>query len=105
MWGAVDGPTRTSSEIWVRLAPDDIARLDGNADVTGLPTLSGVAEQAGLTRAAVWQRVREGAFIVYRTSRGPAPSGQWEWRLRPFGVPPCLNPDNARKEMEQHHEA
>jgi DNA invertase Pin-like site-specific DNA recombinase len=96
---------RTASKIWVRLTPEDIARLDGTADVTGLPTLSEVTEQAGLTRAAVWQRVREGAFIAYRTSRGPAPSSQWEWRLRPIGASLSLNPDSARKEMEQHHEA
>ena len=96
---------RTASKIWVRLTPEDIARLDGTADVTGLPTLSGVAAQAGLTRAAVWERVREGAFIAYRTSRGPAKSSQWEWRLRPVGTSPSLNPDSAHKKMEQHHEA
>ena len=68
------------SKIWVRLTEDDIARLGGTADVTGLPTVSEVAAQTGATRSVVWQRVRRGELIAYRSARG---GGQWEWRLRP----------------------
>ena len=54
-------------------------RLDGSADVSGLPTVTEVAEETGLDRDAVWARVRQGDYIAFRTSRG---RGQWEWHLK-----------------------
>ena len=79
--GVLTSDQRTMhSKIWVRLTEDDVARLRGTADVTGLPTVSEVAAQTGATRSVVWQRVRRGELIPYRSARG---KGQWEWRLRP----------------------
>jgi DNA invertase Pin-like site-specific DNA recombinase len=67
------------SKLWVRLTETDITRLDGSADVAGLPTLTEVMDTAGLTRDEVWGRVRQGDYVAYRTPRGRE---QWEWRLR-----------------------
>ena len=67
------------SKLWVRLTDTDIARLDGSADVSGLPTLTEVAEATGMEREAIWTRIRQGDYIAFRTSRG---RGQWEWRLQ-----------------------
>ena len=67
------------SKLWVRLTDTDIARLDGSADVSGLPTLTDVAEATGMEREAIWTRVRQGDYIAFRTSRG---RGQWEWHLQ-----------------------
>jgi hypothetical protein len=67
------------SKLWVRLTDTDIARLDGSADVSGLPTLTEVAEATGMEREAIWKRIRQGDYIAFRTSRG---RGQWEWRLQ-----------------------
>ncbi|GAA4246867.1 hypothetical protein GBZ26_13175 [Azospirillum formosense] len=91
------------SKLWVRLTDADIARLDGSADVSGLPTITDVVEATGLEREAVWARVRNGDYIAFRTSRG---RGQWEWRLeeRPAAdeaVPPCPVAGN-RKGGEQY---
>ncbi len=67
------------SKQWIRLTEADIARLDGSADVSGLPTLTEVAAEVGLERDAVWESVRRGDYIAFRTPRG---RGQWEWRLK-----------------------
>jgi DNA invertase Pin-like site-specific DNA recombinase len=67
------------SKLWVRLTDTDIARLDGSTDVSGLPTLTEVAEATGMEREAIWARVRRGDYVAFRTSRG---RGQWEWRLQ-----------------------
>lgn len=67
------------SKQWVRLTTEDITRLDGSAEPTGLPTLTQVVEETGLERDAVWERVRQGDYIAFRTPRG---RGQWEWRLK-----------------------
>jgi hypothetical protein len=79
------------SKQWVQLTDADITRLDGSADVRGLPTLTEVAEETGLEREAVWARVRHGDYIAFRTPRG---RDQWEWHLkeRPASnniAPPC----------------
>lgn len=67
------------SKLWVRLTDADVARLDGSAKVSGLPTLTEVTEATGLEREAVWTRVRQSDYAAFRTSRG---RGQWEWRLQ-----------------------
>jgi DNA invertase Pin-like site-specific DNA recombinase len=90
------------SKQWIRLTDADVARLDGSADMSGLPTLTEVAEDTGLERDAVWARVRQGDYIAFRAPRG---RGQWEWRLkeRPAGnepVPPCaIGKDRHRGEQ------
>ncbi|GLR82644.1 recombinase family protein (plasmid) [Azospirillum oryzae] len=67
------------SKLWVRLTEADVTRLDGSADVSGLPTLTEVAQATKLQREAVWARVRQGDYVAFRTPRG---QGQWEWRLK-----------------------
>ena len=67
------------SKQWIRLTAADLVRLDGSANVRGLPTLTAVAEETGLDRDAVWARVRQGDYLAFRTPRG---HGQWEWRLK-----------------------
>jgi DNA invertase Pin-like site-specific DNA recombinase len=100
--GVLANDQRTpGSKIWVRLAEDDVARLGGDADVTGLPTVSEVAAQTCATRAAVWQRVRDGEFVAYRSMRG---QDQWEWRLQPADSFRLRKADCARTTLEQHHE-
>jgi hypothetical protein len=78
------------SKIWVRLTEADRVRLDGNPDVTGLPTVPEAVAQTGTTRSAVWQRVRDGELVAYRSARS---RGQWEWRLGPRQL--RLNGDRA----------
>lgn len=78
--GVLSGDQRCpGSKQWVRLTTEDITRLDGSAEPTGLPTLTQVVEETGLERDAVWERVRQGDYIAIRTPRG---RGQWEWRLK-----------------------
>jgi hypothetical protein len=80
------------SKQWVQLTDVDITRLDGSADVSGLPTITEVAEETGLERDAVWARVRQGDYIAFRTSRG---RGQWEWRLKERPVSDDIAPSAA----------
>ena len=80
------------SKQWVQLTDADITRLDGSADVSGLPTITEVAEETGLERDAVWARVRQGDYIAFRTSRG---RGQWEWRLKERPVSDDIAPSAA----------
>jgi len=100
--GVLASDQRTpGSKIWVRLAEDDVARLGGDADVTGLPTVSEVAARTCATRSAVWRRVRDGELVAYRSVRG---QGQWEWRLRPAEGFRPREAGCARTTVEQHHE-
>ena len=100
--GVLASDQRTpGSKIWVRLAEDDVARLGGDADVTGLPTVSEVAARTCATRSAVWRRVRDGELVAYRSVRG---RGQWEWRLRPAEGFRPREAGCARTTVEQHHE-
>jgi DNA invertase Pin-like site-specific DNA recombinase len=100
--GVLASDQRTpGSKFWVRLAEDDVARLGGDADVTGLPTVSEVAARTCATRSAVWRRVRDGELVAYRSVRG---QGQWEWRLRPAEGFRPREAGCARTTVEQHHE-
>jgi hypothetical protein len=67
------------SKLWVRITAEDVARLDGSADVTELPTVTELMETTGLQRDALWAAVQQGNYLAYRTPRG---QGQWEWRLK-----------------------
>jgi hypothetical protein len=80
------------SKQWVELTDADITRLDGSADVEGLPTVTDVAEETRLDRDAVWARVRQGDYIAFRTSRG---RGQWEWRLQERRASDDIAPSSA----------
>lgn len=80
------------SKQWIQLTDADIARLDGSAEVGGLPTLTEVAEDMGVERDAVWARVRRGNYIAFRTTRG---CGQWEWRLKERSATDEMAPSNA----------
>jgi hypothetical protein len=80
------------SKQWIQLTDADIARLDGSAEVSGLPTLTEVAEDMGVERDAVWARVRRGDYIAFRTTRG---CGQWEWRLKARSATEEVAPSNT----------
>ena len=67
-----------SAKLWVRLTPEDIERVGGEADVAGMPRVREVAAREGIASADVWARVRSGELVAYRAPRG---RGQWEWRL------------------------
>jgi DNA invertase Pin-like site-specific DNA recombinase len=80
------------SKQWVELTDADITRLDGSADVEGVPTVTEVAEETGLDRDAVWARVRQGDYIAFRSSRG---HGQWEWHLQERRASDDIAPSSA----------
>src|SRR3954451_22273104 len=67
-----------SVPVWVRLTPEDIERVGGEADVAGMPRVRELAAREGIASADVWARVPSGELVAYRASRG---RGQWEWRL------------------------
>ena len=86
----------TGSKLWIRLTDDDIARLDGSADVSDLPSLTELMNETGLPRDTLWSQVRRGLYTAFRTSRG---RGQWEWRLLRQPIPVRSN-----RHQEQHYE-
>lgn len=87
--GVLSSEQRTpGSYRWVRLTDEDVARLDGQRDWSGWLTVRQVMRHTGLSRQAVWDEVRRGAFVAYR-HRTPQ---SWEWRLRAAGNEPCEQP-------------
>ena len=73
-----------SAKLWVRLTPEDIERVGGEADVAGMPRVREVAAREGVASADVWARVRSGELVAYRAPRG---RDQWEWRLTQRALP------------------
>jgi hypothetical protein len=73
-----------SAKLWVRLTPEDIERVSGEADVAGMPRVREVAAREGVASADVWARVRSGELVAYRAPRG---RDQWEWRLTQRALP------------------
>jgi hypothetical protein len=71
--------SRPGSPLWVRLTEQELARLDGSLAAQGAGQWTPrEAERAwGLSRAALWERVRQGAIIGYRMRIGR----RWQWRL------------------------
>jgi len=69
--------------MWVRLTDEDRARLDGSCATIAarLPTLDEVMRAEQLSREAVWEAVRRGAYHAFRVARGRS----WEWRLEGTG--------------------
>ena len=59
-----------SAKLWVRLTPEDIERVSGEADVAGMPRVREVAAREGVASADVWARVRSGELVAYRAPRG-----------------------------------
>ncbi|MGH7105294.1 MAG: recombinase family protein [Acetobacteraceae bacterium] len=95
---------RSASRVWVRLTDDDIARLDGScgAAAVHLPTVSEVMRTHHLSRAAVWDRMRNGAYLAFRVPRGEC----WEWRLKPMPAHNSASPAASgvgRDSQEPHH--
>jgi hypothetical protein len=75
---------RASSKVWVRLGEDDLARLDGSSALgPDLPSLKQVIRSQGLARDALWKRVRQGEYRVFRVAHGQG----WAWHLQPLTVP------------------
>ena len=68
----------SASKRWVRVTEADLARLDGSMDYAHLPTITEVMMEKDLTRDEVWELVRTGQFVAYRSRYG----GNWEWRLK-----------------------
>ena len=68
-----------AAKLWIDLDADDLERLSGRADTTGMQRARDIAERAGCSIASVWDQVRRGEFAVYRTQKGR----QWDWRLTP----------------------
>jgi DNA invertase Pin-like site-specific DNA recombinase len=68
---------RPGSYLWVRVSAQDLARLDGSGDTANLPTFQEVQQERGLTRSEVWDLVRAGQVVAYRSRYGQT----WEWRL------------------------
>lgn len=88
------------SKLWVRLTAADIARLDGSAEVSALPTLSMVAQTTGLGREEIWAKIKAGNYVAYRTPRG---RGQWEWRLDETTHPVPPSAVGGDHQTEQHY--
>jgi len=63
---------------WLRLSPEEVARLDGKHDWSIYPTVRQVMRERGCSREALWELVRAGTYVPYRHPRGET----WEWRLR-----------------------
>jgi DNA invertase Pin-like site-specific DNA recombinase len=82
--GALVGEQRVAaSKCWVHLTAADAARLDGRHDWSAFPTFRHVLRQTGLSRQALWARVRAGEYVAYRHPTRL----RWEWRLQ--HVPPA----------------
>ena len=70
---------RSSSKVWVRLSEDDLARLDGSSALgPDLPSLEQVMRSEGISRDAVWHRVRHGEYQAFRVAHGQC----WAWHLQ-----------------------
>jgi DNA invertase Pin-like site-specific DNA recombinase len=71
--------SRPGSPLWVHLTEQELARLDGTLAREGAGRWTPrQAEQAwGLSRVALWERVRQGEIIGYRMRIGR----RWHWRL------------------------
>jgi len=75
---------RSASKVWVRLSEDDLARLDGSSAIgPKLPRLEQVMRSEGLSREAVWERVRRGAYRAFRVAHGQC----WAWHLQRLTAP------------------
>ena len=88
---------RTASRIWVRLGEADVARLDGSdPHAPHLPRFAQVMREEQLTRDALWEQVRNGAYRPFRVAHGRC----WQWHLQRLPAPE-VGCDSKRR---THHE-
>jgi hypothetical protein len=95
---------RAASRVWVRLTDKDRARLDGSctAMAARLPTFDEVMRSEQLSREALWDKVRRGAYRAFRVARGRC----WEWRLQKGAATakrPSAAADVQRDPGRTHH--
>jgi DNA invertase Pin-like site-specific DNA recombinase len=86
-----------ASRVWVKLAGEDLARLDGSSHIApGLPRFAEVMHTEHLSRDALWERVRGGEYRAFRVRHG------WilQWHLQRSSKP-NVGRDSKRPD---HHE-
>jgi hypothetical protein len=79
-WGFLHAEQKGGdTPVWVRLTPEDIARLDGTAAAQGCGQwpLRDVRRALGLSKEQVWEKARAGEVVAYRSHVGD----HWEWRI------------------------
>jgi proline iminopeptidase len=71
--------------LWVRLTPEDVARLDGTraAEGHGRWRLPEAQRRLGVSREEIRLGMRAGRFVGYREWTG----ARWEWRISPADDP------------------
>jgi hypothetical protein len=62
---------------WLRVSPEDIARLTAQSSEAGFERLRTATETLGLTEAQLWEEVRAGRRAIRRMRR----DRHWEWQV------------------------
>jgi hypothetical protein len=81
-WGFLHVEQRgPGAPLWVRLTPEDVARLDGTlaSQGHGRWRLHEARRVLGLTQEQLWDKARQGEVIAYRARV----ADHWEWRVSP----------------------
>ena len=81
-WGLVHAEQRSpGAPLWIRLTPEDVARLDGTlaAQGHGRWRLPEARRALGVTPAQLWDKARRGEVVAYRARV----ADHWEWRVSP----------------------
>ena len=81
-WGFLHAEQRgPGAPLWVRLTPEDIARLDGTlaGQGHGRWRLQEARRVLGVTQEQLWDTARQGEVIAYRARV----ADHWEWRVSP----------------------
>jgi hypothetical protein len=81
-WGFLYAEQRgPGAPLWVRLTPEDLARLDGSlaAQGHGRWRLPEARRVLGVTQGQLWELARRGEVIAYRARV----AAHWEWRVSP----------------------
>lgn len=79
-WGYIQSEQKgDGSPLWVRLTPDDRARLDGTAAAHGCGQwrVREARHALGLSKEQIWEKARQGELTAYRARV----ADHWEWRL------------------------
>jgi DNA invertase Pin-like site-specific DNA recombinase len=78
--GLIEGHQRKSNTpVWVRLAEDDVPRLDGSAQLEqDMVPVREAPEKLGLTDEQMQAEVRAGRLVTYRLKIGD----RWQWYVR-----------------------
>jgi hypothetical protein len=83
-WGFVHVEQRgPGSPLWIRLTPEDRARLDGTMAARGHGRwpLREARRVLGLTQEQLWEKARRQELVAYRARV----ADHWEWRVSPAG--------------------